>query len=131
MAAPGQSDRKRGFGAGRHAIDGMGRGGFLFGGTSHIGSILALPSGVHVWQPTAAGEVSVESLAPVLAEAADIDFILLGTGQRFVPLPAEVLVALKEAGLRFEAMATASAAQTYNILLGEDRKVAAALIAVA
>ena len=43
---------------------------------------------------------------------------------------ASAVAALREAGLRFEAMATASAAQTYNILLSEGRKVAAALIAV-
>jgi uncharacterized protein len=130
MAAGGDSG-KAGFGAGRHAIEGMGRGGFLFGGTSHIGSILALPSGVHAWAPALAADVSPASLAPLLAEAADIEFLLLGTGQRFEPLAATVLAALREAGIRFEQMSTSSAAQTYNILLAEDRKVAAALIAVA
>lgn len=126
MALPGQ-----GFGAGRHAIEGIGGGGFLFGGTSHVGSILALPSGVHVWSPVTVGEIDAASLAPLLADSNEIDLLLIGTGDRFTPLPPGVLVALKEAGIRFEMMATSSAAQTYNILLDEGRRVAAALIAVA
>ena len=126
MAAPGQ-----GFAPGRHPIEGLGKGGFAFGGMTHVGSILALPTGVHIWDITGPAGITADALALVLAEAADIDFLLIGTGARFVVPPAAALAALKEAGIRFEVMSTSSAAQTYNILLDEGRKVAAALIAVA
>ena len=119
-----------GFAPGRHAIDGIGRGGFLFAGMSHIGSILMLPSGVHAWPVGCFGDLDAASLAPVMAEAADIGFLVVGTGERFQPLPATVRAALEEAGISFEAMSTSSATQTYNILFDEGRKVAAALIAV-
>lgn len=126
MSAPGQ-----GFGAGRHQIEGIGGGGFLFGGTSHVGSILALPSGVYAWKVSNVAEITTDSLAPVIADAHALDFLLIGTGQKFTPLPPAVAVALREAGIRYEIMATSAAAQTYNVLLAEDRRVGAALLAVA
>ncbi|MBL8480581.1 MAG: Mth938-like domain-containing protein [Rhodocyclaceae bacterium] len=56
------------------------------------------------------------------------DVILIGTGmrQRF-PAPA-LLRPLVEARLGFEVMDTPAACRTYNILMGESRAVAAALI---
>jgi len=120
-----------GFLPGRHEIEGLGRGGFLFGGMSHIGSILALPSGIRAWTVAEAGALTDASLEPVLAEAAAIDFLLIGTGQKLVFLPPMLRAALRAAGIHHEAMNTVSATQTYNILMGEGRKVAAALIAIA
>ena len=120
-----------GFLPGRHAIEGLGRGGFLFGGMSHIGSILALPSGIRAWPVTDAGAVTIDTLAPVLSELAEVEFLLIGTGAKLLfPSPA-LRSGLRAAGLRHEAMNTVSATQTYNILMDEGRKVAAALIAVA
>lgn len=126
MAAPGN-----GFVPGRHPIEAIGRGGFLFAGMSHVGSLLALPSGVQAWPVADFGALTPETLAPLLAEADALDFVLIGTGKSFVPLGADLRSAFTEAGVRFEAMSTSSATQTYNILLDEGRKVAAALIAVA
>lgn len=124
------SEASAGFAPGRHAIDGIGRGGFLFAGMSHIGSILVLPSGVRAWPVTCLAELDGASLAPALAEAGEIGFLVIGTGDTFQPLPAAVRASLREAGISFEAMSTSSATQTYNILFDEGRKVAAALIAV-
>ena len=120
-----------GFVPGRHPIEAIGRGGFLFAGMSHVGSVLALPSGVHAWPVGVFEALTPATLADLLAEADAIDFVLIGTGTSFVPLGADLRNAFIEAGLRFEAMSTSSATQTYNILLDEGRKVAAALIAVA
>ena len=126
MATPGN-----GFVPGRHPIEAIGRGGFLFAGMSHVGSVLALPSGVQAWPVAEFASLTPASLAPLLAEADALDFVLVGTGKSFMPLGADLRAAFNEAGLRFEAMSTSSATQTYNILLDEGRKVAAALIAVA
>lgn len=125
MGAPGQ-----GFAPGRHPIEGLGKGGFLFAGMSHVGSILALPSGVHAWGAATPSEISSETLAPALAEREAFDFLLIGSGPRFEPLAPALVRFLKDEGIRFEAMSTSSATQTYNILLDEGRKVAAALLAV-
>jgi len=53
---------------------------------------------------------------------------LIGTGARFqFPEPA-LLAPLQKAGIGVEVMDTQAACRTYNILLGEGRSVAAALI---
>ena len=115
---------------GRATIDGYGAGGFRFAGMSHKGSILATPSGIRAFAPQTAGEIDAASLAPVFADAAAIELLIIGTGRDIVPVSRELCGKLKEAGIAFDPMPTAAATSTYNILLSEDRKVAAALIAV-
>jgi uncharacterized protein len=119
-----------GFLPGRHPIESYGAGGFRFADMSHRGSILALPSGVRAWEVTSPGEFSAEAFAPVLAEAAEIDVLLIGTGLEPAPVPEALRWLLKDAGIGVDAMQTGAAARTYNILLAENRKVAAALLAV-
>lgn len=119
-----------GFLPGVHAIEGYGAGGFRFGGMSHRGSILALPSGIHAWDVAAPDDLTIEAFARVIAEGrGTIDHLLIGTGERMLPL-FSLRDALRNAGLKAEPMATDAAARTYSILLGEKRRVAAALLAV-
>lgn len=119
-----------GFAPGRHAIEGYGRDGFRFAGMAHPGSILALPYGIRAWDVATIGEITAGSLAPVIAEKAGIEILLVGTGSR-AALPIEpFLDILREAGFRPEVMDTPAAARTYNVLLAEDRRVAAALLRV-
>jgi uncharacterized protein len=119
-----------GFVPGRHLIDAYGAGGFRFADMSHRGSILALPSGIKAWPPVRAQELAVEDFAPVFAETADIELLLLGTGLEIVPVAEALRWRFREAGIRLDPMQTGAAARTYNILLAENRQVAAALIAV-
>ncbi|MFZ2100636.1 MAG: Mth938-like domain-containing protein [Oricola sp.] len=115
---------------GRPPIDAYGAGGFRFADMSHRGSILCLPSGVHGWNARAFEEVTHESLARVFDEAEDIEVLLIGMGPDFRRPPKELQAALREKGIVTDAMSTGSAVRTYNVLLAEDRAVAAALIAV-
>ncbi|QXX74506.1 Mth938-like domain-containing protein [Methylovirgula sp. HY1] len=120
-----------GFLPGRHLIEGYGNGGFSFAGMSHRGSILALPSGIYAWAVTNSADISIDSLAPVFAEPAGaIEHLLIGTGPTLLPVAAILRGRLREAGIHVEPMATGAAARTYSILVGEDRRVAAALLAV-
>lgn len=111
-------------------IDAYGNGGFRFADMSHKGSLLCLPSGIKVWEATSTEGLVVRDLAQVLAEADRIDVLLLGTGREHVMPDKALRQAFADAGVGLEPMTTGSAARTYNILLGERRKVAAALIAV-
>ena len=120
-----------GFVPGRFGIDAYGDGGFRFAEMSHRGSILALPSGIRAWDAAQASDIDAGSLAAVLAEFEAIDLLLIGTGPEIVPLPAPLRRRLKESSIGLDVMQTGAAARTYNILLAENRKVAAALIAVA
>jgi uncharacterized protein len=112
---------------GRHVIDAYGNGGFRFADMSHRGSILCLPSGVRAWS----GVLDLDSLAPVVAEAGtDLAVLLVGTGRTIAPIATDIRMALRAAGISVDPMDTGSAARTWNILVGERRPVAAALIAV-
>ena len=110
-------------------IDAYGNGGFRFAGMSHRGSILCLPDGIEAWPPTSVEELTEASFAAVLAARSRIDFVLLGTGEAHRMPPPGVQKVLAAAGLGLDVMATGAAARTYNVLIGERRRVAAALIA--
>jgi uncharacterized protein len=115
---------------GRAPVDFYGNGGFRFAGMSHRGSILCLPSGIYGWNAPAANALDEESLARVLAEAEAIDTLLVGTGRDLVPLAAGLRARLKVEKIVAEPMSTGAAVRTFNVLLAEERAVAAALIAV-
>ncbi len=111
-------------------VDAYGNGGFRFGGMSHRGSILILPSGVHGWAAVAPADITVDSLAPVFEEADGIDMLLIGTGRDLVPTQRVVAEALRERRIKHEAMSTGAAVRLFNVMLGERRQFAAALLAV-
>lgn len=126
MAEPG-----RGFVPGRHRIETYGGGGFRFADMSHRGSILALPSGIHALPLQAASEIDEAAVAPVLEEPkGSVELLIIGAGADLRPVPAALRARLRAAGIMVEAMATGPAVRTYNMLLDEDRRVAAILIAV-
>lgn len=111
-------------------IDSYGRGGFRFAGMSHRGSLLCLPSGIWAWPVKAAAEISEDSLAQVFADAGEMSLFFLGTGPEPATIEPALRIRFAEMKLTLEVMRTAHAANTYNILLGEGRRVGAALIAV-
>lgn len=97
---------------------------------SHRGSLLFLPSGIWAWPVTEPSGITPETLAPVIADAAQIGILLIGTGRARWPLPVELMQLFAAHGISAESSQTGQAANTYNILLEEGRRVAAALIAV-
>ncbi len=115
---------------GRAPIDAYGNGGFRFADMSHRGSIMVLPSGIYGWEPADRLNVTASDLEAAVAEAGEIEFLLLGTGAELRPLSRAEREALRASGLRVEIMATGAALRTLNVLMAEDRAVAAALVAV-
>jgi len=116
---------------GRAPIESYGNGGFRFAGMSHRGSLLCLPSGIYGWQNAPEPDaLDVASLEKVFAEADEIEVLLVGTGMNLRPLPAAVRQRCREAKIMADPMATGAAVRTFNVLLAEARRVAAALIAV-
>lgn len=115
---------------GRAPIEGYGQGGFRFAGISHRGSLLIVPSGIYAWPPASVPEIDEASLARVFTESGEIDLLMIGTGREPVFIPAPLRAALKKAGIAVDFTATGPATSTYNLLLDEGRRVAAALIAV-
>ncbi len=115
---------------GRQVIQRYGAGQFRVSGAVYPGSVLVLPGQTVLWPVAAAGELSFDHFAALLAIAATLDVCLLGCGARMVPLPAALRAKLKQAGLAVDPMDTGAACRTFNVLTGEGRSVAAALIAV-
>lgn len=115
---------------GRAPIDAYGNGGFRFAGMSHRGSLLCLPSGIHGWEPADPAKLALGDFGKVLAEAGTIEILLVGTGTDLKRLPADLRDALRARGISSDPMSTGAAVRTFNVLLAEDRAVAAAFVAV-
>ncbi len=78
------------------------------------------------WSAASVEALSAKALAPVIAQEPEI--LLLGTGPR-QHFPDRALIReLLQKGAGVEIMDTPSACRTYNILMSEGRRVAAALI---
>ena len=119
-----------GFVPGRHLLDAYGNGGFRFAEMSRRGSILALPSGVRAWDVRTPAELCEEGFAPVFEEGDALELLLLGTGVDVAFVPQSLRARFREARIGLEVMQTGAAARTFNVLVAENRKVGAALIAV-
>ena len=111
-------------------IEAYGNGGFRFAGMSHRGSILCLPDGIWAWPVSSSNQLNEFALRPVIERAAAIDVFLLGAGGEPWTMPAYLRELLHAAGASIDAMQTGPAVRTYNVLLAENRRVAAGLIAV-
>ena len=93
----------------------------------HESAILLAPEGpVRAWQVDSFDALTAADFEQLLPERPEI--VLLGTGsiQRF-PHP-RLVASLSAARIGVDAMTTAAACRTYNILLGEGRRVVAALL---
>lgn len=115
---------------GRAPIEAYGDGGFRFAGMSHRGSLLCVPSGIYGFAATSPSELDEAALERVFAEAEAIEVLLVGTGRDPARLPGELKSALRAVGILSDPMTTGAAVRTFNVLLAEDRAVAAVLLAV-
>jgi len=119
---------------GRFVIEAYGDGRFRIAGAVHAGSVLVSPSRVLPWPAVSLAALSprqiFDQIAPLWAAEAAPEILLIGCGARMAPVPAEARAMFKEHRIAVEAMDTGAACRTYNVLVMEDRLVAAALIAV-
>lgn len=115
---------------GRQVIEGYGPGRFRVSGQLYETAVVVLPGRTATWAVGALSDVTLESLQPVIAAAAEVELLLLGTGKRLQPPPAGLRAALKARGIALEPMDSGAACRTYNVLMAEGRLVAAALLPV-
>jgi uncharacterized protein len=111
-------------------IDAHGGGGFRFADMSHRGSLLCLPDGLWAWPVTAPAEINGATLAQVLAQLDALDFFILGTGNSPWIVPERLRMRFHDAHVSVDSMTTGPAVRTYNVMLMENRRVGAGLIAV-
>jgi uncharacterized protein len=114
--------------AGRQIIQSYSSGGFKVSGVSYDQPIIVLPTETMAWNAPPFSDLSEQDFFNLSSIAAEIDVVLLGTGPRGQFFPPKLRAALKEKGLMVEAMDTGAACRTYNVLMAEGRRVAAALL---
>ena len=110
-----------------NVVTGMGPGWVRVGQAEYRDNIVLLPDAVvSGWAPDGFDALGESDFASLLSYTPEM--VLLGTGdaQRF-PHP-RLLQALAAARVGVEVMDTRAACRTFNILVAEDRRVAAALI---
>ena len=112
-------------------IEAYGKGGFAFADMSHRGSLLCLPDAIWAWPVVRAADIDKTSLQRVFAAADGIDTLIIGTGTEVWLPPSSLREALRAVKVVLDPMQTGPAIRTYNIMIGERRRVAAALIVVA
>ena len=112
---------------GRQLIERYGPSGFRVAGVTYHGPILVFPDRTLAWTATCAAAVTWQSLLPVVEHGA-VEILLIGLGRRIEAAAQQLRAELRRAGIAVEAMDTGAACRTYNVLLAEDRQVAAALL---
>jgi uncharacterized protein len=115
--------------AGRQVIESYGPAGFRVSGAVHAGSILVFPDRTEAWPVAALAELTPGHF-DALAAHGDVEIVLLGCGARMGLVPAALRQALRDMGIVLDPMDTGAACRTYNVLLAEERRVAAALIRI-
>lgn len=115
---------------GKQVIESYGEGRFRISGRVHEGSVIVFPERTISWEVSDFSELKPESLQDVTAARKSVDVVLLGCGAKMQLLPRILREKLRTAGIVVEPMDTGAACRTFNVLMSEDRLVAAALIAV-
>ena len=112
--------------SGVNTITGYGEGYVMVNGERRSASVVVMPDRIEEWPAKRFDQLSTEDFAYLKNLKAEI--VLLGTGprQRF-PHP-RLTAPLVNARIGLEVMSLQAACRTYNILVAEERKVAAALL---
>ena len=115
---------------GRQIVESYGGGRFRVSGVVHEGSILITPEVTLSWDVHDWAQVDLASLEPLLALEPAVEILILGCGPAIAQVPRALREAVRECGPVLEPMDSGAACRTYNVLMSEERRVAAALIAV-
>jgi uncharacterized protein len=110
-------------------VRGFADGGFVVDG--HVYRTLQLtPLGAAEWSAPPVAGLSEADLEPLLALDPPPEFLLLGTGPRLAHPPRALREALEARGVGLEVMDSRAAARIWGLLRGEERWIAAALMAL-
>ena len=118
----------------KQVIDSYGRDGFRVSGVVYRGGAIVFPDKTIDWPATAMIDVTAESLAPVIERSGTdrgVEVLLLGCGKQMRLVPAALRAAFRIHRIVIDEMDSGAACRTYNVLMAEGRRVAAALLPIA
>lgn len=94
--------------------------------TRYTHNLLMLPDAAPVlWSVSGLEGLDISDFPGMLASRPDL--LIIGTGERYHPLPQKLLFKLISEKIGVEAMTTRAACRTFNLLLTEGRRAALAL----
>ncbi|WP_169568857.1 Mth938-like domain-containing protein [Sneathiella limimaris] len=114
---------------GQQLINSYGDGGFRVSGVRYEGNVLILPDETMEWDLNSLEDLTIEALQPILDAEPSVEILLIGCGASMAYVDEAVRTKLRASGITVDSMDSGAAARTYNVLLLEKRRVAAALIA--
>lgn len=115
---------------GRQLVQSWRPGGFIVSGRAYTGSVIILADRTLAWLVTEPAAATAETLAALDRADPAPDLLVFGAGARLVLPDAALRATLRQRGIVIEPMATPAACRTFNVLVAEGRRVAAALIAM-
>lgn len=93
------------------------------------GSVIVFPHSCYLWKPSSAKEVTLESLSMIVLCKPSVEFLFIGCDS---PLPPRELnrikKEMKKKHIVVEQMDVMNAMGTFNVLNGEDRRIAVAIV---
>ncbi len=116
--------------AGQRLIEAYGDNGFRLSDGRFEGSILILPTGAQLFKADEPSDIKADLFDPIFAQQNSIEIVLLGTGAKQQFPSGELRKLFIEKNIALEVMDTGAACRTFNVLVSEDRRVAAALISI-
>ncbi|MFZ5783067.1 MAG: Mth938-like domain-containing protein [Pseudomonadota bacterium] len=111
-------------------IRSYGPGRFLIGEREWRSPVLVARTLAVPWEVARAEDLALANLAPLRAADPPVELLVVGCGPRTVFLPPPLRAEIKAAGWALEVVDTGSACRIFNVLLAEERRVAAALVPV-
>ncbi|KIA81251.1 MULTISPECIES: Mth938-like domain-containing protein [Chromobacterium] len=115
-------------GQGKNLFTGYGEGHVLINAQRHDGNLIVSGDEIVSWAAPDFASLAAEHFEVLLAYQPEVVLFGSGKSQRFVH--PKLYAALTQAGIGIECMDTQAACRTFNILLAEDRRVIAALLAI-
>ena len=111
----------------RQVIESYGAGRFRVSGVEHAGSVLVFQDRTIPWNITRMDDLASDSFGPILAAEPSVEILLLGCGESLQFLTPDLRSQLRDHKIGCDVMDTGAACRTYNVLIAEARRVAAAL----
>lgn len=115
---------------GRKIIEAYGAGSFTVNSEKYDSSVIITPFSLEQSEAKNITEINEPDISTLIQEKDRIEFVLVGFGENSDYLKPEIEKLLANEGIRVEYMSTGAACRTYNVLMSEERKIAAILIAI-
>ena len=112
----------------RQVIQSYGDGGFKISGLDHTGGVIVTALKTRSWNLASIAGIDAKEFCAKVKCLGELNVLLLGTGSSILAPNAELRSNLQSLGISLEIMDTGAACRTFNVLVAEERLIAAALI---